>query len=46
MTRYTVLQCDGVSKYLMKSSDQNIDGNGMVYQRGRLYLCENIEVRS
>ena len=44
VTRYTVLQCDGVSKYLIKSSEQNIDGNGMVDQRGCLYLCENMEV--
>lgn len=44
VTRYTVLHCDGVSKYLMKSSEQNIDGNGMVDRRGCLYLCKNMEV--
>lgn len=44
VTHYTVLHCDGVSKYLMKSSEQNIDGNGMVDRRGCLYLCENMQV--
>ena len=44
VTHYTVLHCDGISKYFMKSSEQNIDGNRMVDRRGCLYLCENMEV--
>ena len=44
IAHYTVLHCDGVSKYLMKCSEQNIDGNDAVDWRGCLYLCENMEV--
>ena len=44
VTHYTVLHCDGVSKFLMKSSDQNVDGNDLADKRGGLYLCENMQV--
>ena len=40
VTHYTVPQCDGVSKFLMKSSD----GNDLADQRGGLHLCENMQV--
>ena len=44
VTHYTVPHCDGVSKFLTKSSDQNVDGNDMADQRGGLHICENMQV--
>ena len=44
VTDYTVLHCDGVSKYLMKCNDQNIDGIAAIERRGCLYLCESMQV--
>ena len=44
VTEYTLLHCDTVSKYLMKCSEQSLDGNDAVERRGCLYLCESMKV--
>ena len=41
---YTVLECDVSGHNLVKSSEQEIDGDAAVGRRGCLYLCEKFEV--
>ena len=42
--QYTVLECDSTGHGLLKSSEQEVDGEYMAQRRGSLYLCEYFEV--
>lgn len=41
---YKVLECDVSGHNLVKSSEQEMDGDAAVGRRGCLYLCEKFEV--
>ena len=41
---YTVLGCDSTGHNLLKSCDQDLDGELVIQRRGCLYLCEVFEV--
>ena len=43
---YTVLECGGNSHDLLKSSEQDVNGEYVAQRRGSLYLCENFEVKT
>lgn len=44
VSTYTVLSCDSTGHVLLKSCDQDIDGEGVLQRRGCLYLCEIFNV--
>ena len=44
ITQYMVLECDGSGHGLLKSSEQDMDGDYVSQRRGSLYLCECFEV--
>ena len=44
VTDYTVLECDSNGHTLLKSCDQDIDGDAITQRRGCLYLCETFQV--
>ena len=44
VTGYTVLECDSNGHTLLKSCDQDIDGDAIAQRRGCLYLCETFQV--
>ena len=44
VAQFTALECDGTGHGLLKSSQQEIDGEFLVQRRGSLYLCESFKV--
>ena len=44
VTQYTVLEYDGSGHSLLKSSEQDVDGEYVSQRRGSVYLCECFEV--
>ena len=42
----TVLECGGNGHDLLKSSEQDVNGEYVAQRRGSLYLCENFEVKA
>ena len=44
ISEYTVLGSDSAGHCLLKSCDQDIDGEMVMQRRGSLYLCENYKV--
>ena len=37
--QYTILECESTGHGLLKSSEQEVDGEYMAQRRGSLYLC-------